>query len=228
MLRLFLRLYIESKLNRIFSYICLVIILAFVIGIVENRFDIHPFTYITIFISCSFSLFIYLEVKEKKMCIISDTKLNQKKYFDETGSDALRKKKFKAGYRKWLILTINKDNYDVVEIQSFISDSGNYCFYCYFSMIPIMIITVFSSMYLTLSQMSVIILVVIIFIIALCIIENRRTINVKCKQLDSDIKRILFEEVTGYSPLVKDKFTFKYKAWLTSNEEKMRTVPYRN
>jgi len=221
MLRLFLKLYFKSKLNKIFSNICLVFILAFLIGSVENRIDIHPFTYITIFISCVFSFFLYLEVKEKKMCIISDTKLYQKKYYDETGLEPLRKKKFKTGYRKWLILTITENNYDVIEKQSFINNSGNYCFYCYISVIPIMIVIVFSNMYLTVSQTFVIILVVVIFIITLCIIGDRKSTNMKCKLLDSEIKRILFEEVTGYSPIVKDKYTFKYKAWLKSSEEKM-------
>ena len=228
MLRLFLKLYFKSKLKRIFSYICFLFIIAFVIVIVENRFDIHPFTYTTIFISCVFSLLLYLEVKEKKICTISDTKLNQKKYYDETNLDASKKKKLKAGYRKWLILTITENNLDIVETQSFLSNTGEYCIYCYFGIIPIIIITVFSSMYLTLSQTFVIILVVVISIITLCIIVDRKSSNLRYKLLDSEIKRILFEEETGYSPLVKDKYTFKYKVWLKSNEEKIRTIPYRN
>jgi hypothetical protein len=47
------------------------------------------------------------------------------------------------------------------------------------------------------------------------------------KQVDSEIRRFLFEEETGYSPLVKGKYTFKYKAWLKLSEEKISTVPYR-
>ncbi len=228
MLRLFLRLFFKSKLKKIFSYICLVLILVFVIVIIENRFQIHPLTYIIFLISCVFSLLLYLEIKEKKICTISDTKLNQKKYYDETGLDASKKRKLKTDYRKWLILTITENNHDILETQSFLSNMGEYCIYCYFGTIPIIIITVFSSMYLTLSQTFVIILVVVISIITVSIIIDKRSNNVRYKQMDSEIKRILFEEETGYSPLVKDKFTFKYKAWLTSNEEKMRTVPYRN
>ena len=106
MLRLFLRLFFKSKLKKIFSYICLVLILAFVIVIIENRFQIHPLTYIIFFISSVFSLLLYLEVKEKKICTISDTKLNQKKYYDETGLETSRKRKLNAGYRKWILLTI--------------------------------------------------------------------------------------------------------------------------
>ncbi|GAH15472.1 unnamed protein product, partial [marine sediment metagenome] len=149
------------------------------------------------------SLLLYLEVKEKKICIILDTKLNQKKYYDETGLDASKKRKLKAGYRKWLILTITENNRDIVETQAFLSNTGEYCIYCYFGIIPIIIITVFSSMYLTLSQTFVIILVVVIFILTICIILDRRSSNMKYKQMDSEIKRILFEEETGYNPIVK-------------------------
>ena len=83
-------------------------------------------------------------------------------------------------------------------------------------------------MYVTLSQTFVIILVVVISLIIFCIIGDRRAMKMKYKHLDSEIKRILFEEETGYSPLVKGKFTFKYKAWLKSSEEKINTVPFRN
>jgi len=228
MLRLFLRLYFKSKLERIFSYICLVLIIAFVIVSVENRFDINPFVYITVFVSCVFSLFFYLQVKEKKMCIISDTKLNQKKYFDETGLEITRKNKLKAGYRKWLILTIAENNQDIVKSQSFINDVSKYCFLCYFSIVPIITITVISSIFLTLSQTIVIIFVVFISVITLCVIGGRRSANIWYKQFDSEIKQILFEEETGYSPLVNNKYTFKYKAWLKSDEEKIRTVPNPN
>ena len=228
MLRLFLRLFFKSKLKKIFSYICLTLILAFVIVFVENRFDIHPFTYIAIIISCVFSLLLYLELKEKKICTIVDTKLNQKKYYEETGLDASKKRKLKAGYRKWLLFTITENNHSIVETQSFISNMGDYCLYCLFSIIPIIIITIFFSMYFTLSQTIILTLVVVISIITLCIIVDRRSSNVWYKQLDSEIRQFLFEEETGYSPLVKGKYTFKYKAWLTSCDEKIRTTPYRN
>ncbi len=227
MLRLFLKLYFKSKLKKIFSYICLIIILAFLIGILENIFYIHPFTYIIFIPSCIFSLFLYLEVKEKKICTVLDTKLNQKKYYDETGLETGEKGKLKAGYRKWLILSITENNHNIVETQFFSNNISYYCLLCYFSIIPIIIMSVFINMYANISQTFVIILVVVISIITLCIIGGRRTTNMRYKQIDSEIKRILFEEETGYSPLVKGKYTFKYKAWLKSSEEKMRTVHYR-
>ena len=228
MLRLFLRLYFKLKLKKISSYICLVLILAFVIVNVEIRYDIYPFTYIIIFISCVFSLFLYLEVKEKKICIISDTKLNQMNYCDETGLEAFKEGKLMAGYRKWLILTITENNGDKEIPYSNISNFGNYCFFCYFSIILIILLSVLFIIFLTFLQMYVIILVVVISMITFSIIIERRATNMRFKQMDSEIKRILFEEETGYSPLVKGKYTFKYKVWLKSGEEKIRTVPYRN
>ncbi len=228
MLRLFLRLYFKSKLKKIFSYICIILILGVVIVIFEDRFVIPPVTYIIIIISFVFSLFLHLEFKEKKICIISDTKLNQKKYYEETGLEASRNRKFKAGYRKWLILAITKDNQDIVKTQFFMGNSSYYFLYCYFSFIPIIIMYVFINIYADVSQAFLIILVVVISIIALCIIGVRRHTTKKCKQIDSEIKRILFEEETGYNPLIKGKFTFKYKAWLKFKEEKISTVPYRD
>ena len=228
MLRLFLRLYFKSKLKKIFSYICFILILGFVIVIFENRVVIPPVTYIIFFISFVFSLFLYLEFKEKKICVISDTMLNQKKYYEETGLEAIGNRKFKVGYRKWLILAITKDNQDIVKTQFFIGDSSYYCLYCYISFIPIIIMFVFINMYANLSQTFLIILVVVISIISLGIIGARRHTIKRCKQIDSEIKRILFEEETGYNPLVKGKYTFKYKAWLKLKEEKISIVPYRN
>ena len=223
MLRLFLKLYFKSKLKKIPSYICILLILAFL----TERY-IHPSTYIFFITSYFFFLFLYLEVKEKKICIISDTKLNQKNYYDETGLEAFRKKKLKKKYRKWLILTITEKNHDIVETQFFTGNSGYYCLCCYFSIIPIIIIYIIASIYLTLSQSIVIILGVVISMIILYIMLGRRATNIRCKQLDSEIKQILFEEETGYSPLVKGRYTYKYRAWLKTSEEKMRTVPYRN
>ena len=157
---------------------------------------------------------------------ISDTKLNQKNYYDETGLEAFRNRKLKVGYRKWLILSITKNNQDMVETQFFVGNIGFYCLLLFFGIIPIMILFMIISIYVTLPQTFVILFVVVISIITLCIIGVRRTINIRYKQIDSEIKRILFEEETGYCPLIKGKYTFKYKEWLKSSEEKRRTVPY--
>ena len=227
MFRLFLRFYFKSKLKKIFSYICSLLILEFVILRFENHFVIHPVTYIIFIISFVFSLFLYLEIKERKICIISDTKLNQKRYYDETGLEASRNRKLKAGYRKWLILALTENNDDIVDTQFFIGDSSYYFLYCYFSVIPIILMFVFINMYANLTQTILIILIVVISIITLGIIGARRHTIKRCKQIDSEIKRILFEEETGYNPLVKGKYTFKYKSWLKLSEEKISTVPYR-
>jgi len=226
MLRLFLRLYFTSKLKKIFSYICIILIFWFVTVMFEDHFVIPPVTYLIFFISFVFSLFLYLEFKEKKICIISDTMLKQKKYYDESGLDASRNRKFTAGYRKWLILTITENNPDIVK--TFIGDSSYYCLYCYFSFIPIIIMFVFINIYANFSQTILIILIVVIFIITLGIIGARRHTIKRCKQIDSEIKRILFEEETGYNPLVKGKYTFKYKSWLKLKEEKISIVPHRD
>jgi len=220
MLRLFLKLFFISKLRKIFSYICLFLILVIAILSVESRFDIHPYSYLVIFITGIICLFLYLEVKEKKICIHLDTKRNQKKYFNEKGLEPFRKRKFNADYRKWLILTITENNRDILEIKSFVGSISNYFLYCDISIVPFTIITVFSTIYFTLLQTFVIVSVVFISLITLCIIGDKRVTKMKFKLLDSDIKRILFEEETGYNPIAKDNFTFKYKIWLKSKEVK--------
>ncbi len=227
MLLLFLKLYFISKLRKVFSYICLFLILVIAILSVESRFDIHPISYLVIFITGIIFLFLYLEVKEKKICIHLDTKINQKKYFDEIGLKPFGKKKINAGYRKWLLLTITENKRDILEIISFVGNISNYFLYCYTSIIPFTIITVFSTMYFTLLQTFVITSVVFISIITLCIIGDKRATKLKYNLLDSDIKRILFEEETGYNPIIKDNFTFKYKIWLKSKEVKKQTTPSR-
>jgi len=50
---------------------------------------------------------------------------------------------------------------------------------------------------------------------------EKKSIGQIYKHNDSEIKQTLFEEETGYKPIVKGKFTFKYKAWLMLNERKM-------
>jgi len=52
------------------------------------------------------------------------------------------------------------------------------------------------------------------------ILSEKKTAKEKYKLLDSEIKRIIFEEETGYSPLHKKSFTFKYKVWLIKSERK--------
>ena len=82
-------------------------------------------------------------------------------------------------------------------------------------------IFVFSNMYLTLTHTIVITLLFIISLIFLFFTMEKRSIDQIYKDVDSEIKQILFEEETGYKPIVKGKFTFKYKAWLMLNERKM-------
>ena len=55
-------------------------------------------------------------------------------------------------------------------------------------------------------------------LVLLCIRLNKKTIGTLYKHLDSEIKHILFVEITGYNPINNGKYTFKYKAWLILNE----------
>ena len=83
------------------------------------------------------------------------------------------------------------------------------------------IIFAFSNIYLTLTHTIVITMLSIIGFIIFLVKMEQRSISQIYKQLDSEIKQILFEEETGYKPIVKGKLSFKYKAWLMLNERKM-------
>ena len=58
------------------------------------------------------------------------------------------------------------------------------------------------------------------FLLIFLVKMEQRSISQIYKQLDSEIKQILFEEETGYKPIVKGKLSFKYEAWLMLNERK--------
>ncbi len=82
------------------------------------------------------------------------------------------------------------------------------------------IIFAFSNIYLTLTHTIVITMLSIIGFIIFLVKMEQRSISQIYKQLDSEIKQILFEEETGYKPIVKGKLSFKYEAWLMLNERK--------
>ena len=81
-----------------------------------------------------------------------------------------------------------------------------------------MIVWAFSNMYMTSTVALIVSFSFVGSLVLLGIILGKREIGNIYKQLDSEIKQILFEEVTGYDPLHKGKCTFKYKAWLILNE----------
>ena len=73
-------------------------------------------------------------------------------------------------------------------------------------------------MYMTSTEAFVVSLSFAGCLVLLCIWLKKKEIVILYKHLDSEIKHILFEEVTGYNPINNGKYTFKYKAWLILNK----------
>jgi len=221
MLKLFLSLCFKIKLKRIFSYCILFSIVTFFLISLEVFFEI-PWYYFLIFFVCSIVIAVfYLQNKQNKICVILDTKLMQERFLNENDVNPVKNKNFSKKYKILLLKNAKENSIDIVNKPPNIHTLQNYCSLCYFSIIPVVMIFVFSNMYLTLTHTIVITLLFIISLIFLFFTMEKRSIDQIYKDVDSEIKQILFEEETGYKPIIKGKFTYKYKAWLIVNERKM-------
>ena len=221
MLKLFLSLCFKLKLRRIFSYCILFSIVTFFLISLEVLFEI-PGYFFLIFFVCSIVIAVfYLQNKQNKICVILDTKLMQERFLNENGVNPLKNKKFSKKYKILLLKNAKEIDIDIVYKPSFIHTLQIYSLLCYFGIAPMLIFFVFSTIYLSSTHTIVIILLFIISLIFFIVTMEKRSIGQIYKYIDSEIKQILFEEETGYKPIVKGKFTFKYKAWLMLNERKM-------
>jgi hypothetical protein len=145
----------------------------------------------------------------------------QERFLNENGISSLKNKKFSKKYKILLLKNAKENDIDILFKPSFIFTRQEICLLCYLSTMPILILVGFFSMYFTLTYAIVITLLLIIGIIFFLVMAEKRSIGQMYKDIDSEIKQILFEEETGYKPIVKGNFTFKYKAWLILNEKKM-------
>ncbi len=174
--------------------------------------------YIGLF-ECVFGfLLFYLHIKAKKIMIILDTKLKQEQFLDEKGINPVEGRRFKAKYKYWLLKNAKENEIKNIYKQFFNNNSNNYCLYCYFGVIPFIIVLVFFNMYMTSTEALVVSISFVGCLVLLYIWLNKKTIGTLYKHLDSEIKHILFEEITGYNPINNGKYTYKYKAWLILNE----------
>jgi len=221
MLKLFLSLFFKFKLKRIFSYCILFSIVTFFLINSEVFFEI-PWYFFLIFFVCSIVIAVfYLQNKQNKICVILDTKLKQERFLNENGINPLKNKKFSKKYKILLLKNAEENGIDILFKPSFIFTLQEICLLCYFGIAPMLMFFVFSTIYLSLTYTIAITLLFIIGLISFLVTMEKRSIGQIYKQNDSEIKQILFEEETGYKPIVKGKFTFKYKVWLMLNERKM-------
>ena len=187
----------------------------------EIFYEIPWYIYLLVFIFGSLIAIVYLQDKQKKICVILDTKMKREMFLNESGAKSLKNKRFSKKYKILLLKNAKKNDIDILFKPLFNFSLQEFCLLCYLGIAPMLMFFVFSTLYLSSTHTIVIILLFIIGLIFSLAISEKRSINQIYKYIDSEIKQILFEEETGYKPIVKGKFTLKYKAWLMLNERKM-------
>jgi hypothetical protein len=218
MLILYLSLFLKFEIKRIISYFFILFLIIFFLESNPRGIEIPLYFYLGSIVSVLGFLLIYLQIKARKILIILDTKLKQEQFKEEKGIDPVEGRSFTSKYKYWLLKNAKKYKLPSIYKNFFHYNSQNYCLYCYFSIVPIIIVWVFSNMYMTSMEALILSFSLVGCLILLCVTLEKRNVSVLYTQLDSEIKQILFEESTGYDPLDKGKYTYKYKAWLVLSE----------
>lgn len=224
MLKEFFSLYLRGKAEKIISnsFLLLVIILGlFLLDIIP---PLEWYIYVS-FLGL-FLLFLFLLVlrRIKRTCIALDTKLKREQFLDDTGLESLKKNKLTKAYKKWLIRDAANKKLDI-QLKPKTSSSGiPYCFYCCYCIIPlVLVLGLITIIYTPEIIQSIIIPGIFVGLFIIYFLIQKRINLYTYKEMDSEIKQVLFEEETGYKAIIKGKFTFKYKAWLIQNEKKDET-----
>ena len=218
MVKSYLRILLKFELKRILSYFCVLFLIIFFLESNQRIFELPLYFYLVLLVCVLAFLLFYIQIKARKIFIILDTKLKQEQFFNEKGINPVEGRRFKAKYKYWLLKHAKENKIKSIYKQFFNNNSHNYCLYCYFSIIPVLIVWVFSYMYMTSTEALIVSFSFVGCLVLLCTMLEKRAIRNFYKHLDSEIKQILFEEITGFNPINNGKYTFKYKAWLILNE----------
>lgn len=218
MIKSYLKLFLKFELKRIFSFFVILSLIIFFLENNQRAFELPLYLYLGLFASVFGFILIYLQIKARKIFIILDSKLKQEQFKDEKEINSVERRRIKAKYKYWLFKDADNNNINNIYKNFFNYNSQNYCLYCYFSIVPIILVWVFSNMYMTETEALVVSFIFVGVLVSLCITLEKREIGSLYKLLDSEIKQILFEEVTGNDPLDDGKMTYKYKAWLILNQ----------
>ena len=214
MVKSYFTLFLKFELKRILSYFILLILIIFFLESSQVELESPLYLYLGLLMSISGFMLIYLWIKAKKIFTILDTKLNQEQFKEEKGIKPLEGIRFKTKYNYWLLKNAENAMIRSIYKNFFSYNSQHYCLYCYLGILPIILVWVFSNMYLTPTESLVASVIFVGCLVLLCVALEKKETRTYYKVLDSEIKQILFEEVTGYDPLNKGKMTYKYKAWL--------------
>ncbi|MFW9952037.1 MAG: hypothetical protein ACFFKA_18105 [Candidatus Thorarchaeota archaeon] len=211
----FLILYFK-KTSKGFILFITIVILIMAVTVFTNQWNIS----LIVISALSVIYYINLEIKQAKICIILDTHNLQKKFFEEQKLFAIKNNRLTKLYKKWLINYAIKQNLEMTYNFFIYKNINIVCCYCFYNLIPVILILGMSLLFLPYIQAWAITLIFLMLSLTLFILTEVKFAKQKYKLLDSEIKRIVFEEETGYSPLQKRNFTFKYRVWLIKNERK--------
>lgn len=213
MLKEFLTLYYKNFIKRILSYL---ILSSFIIMI-----SISINQWVFVIITLSILLIVYyinLEIKQAKICIIFDTHNKQDLFYDEFHFIAIQNNKFTKAYKRWLLKTLIESNAEINYKFSAFHNFNFFCIYCCGTFIIMMMVNSIILTYTNILSVVIFDIIFLAFLLISYIFLYKKSLREDCQKADSEIKRILFEEETGYSPLNNNKFTFKYKIWLIMKE----------
>lgn len=218
MLLSYLSLLLKFEIKRIVLYFCILFLIFFFLERNQRMPELSLYFYLVLLVCVLAFLLSFIQIKARKILIILDTKLKQEQFLDEKGINPVNGRRFKAKYKYWLLKNAKENKIKSIYKQFFNNTSYSYCLYCYFSIIPIIIVWAFSNMYMTSTEALIVSFGFVGCLVLLCTVLEKRAIGILYRHLDSEIKQILFEEITGFNPINNGKYTFKYKAWLILNE----------
>lgn len=221
MIKQFLFLYLRDKVDKIISYAILILIIILVLFFLDILPSFEWYVYLSFGLLFLLLLYLLIIREIRKMYIILDKKIKREEFLNKIGLEPLEKNKLSKSYKKWLIKDAKIKNLDI-QRKPKVSTSGiSYCFYCCYCIIPFVLIFGIITMIYTPEIVQMIMIPVIFFVLILgYFLIQKRIYYYMYKEMNSEIKQILFEEETGYKPIIKGKFTFKYKAWLIQYQKK--------
>jgi len=224
MLKEFFSLYLRGKAEKIISNSILILIIILGLFLLDIIPPLEWYFYVS-FLGLSLIFLLLLVLRRiKRTCIALDTKLKRKQFLDETSLEPLERNKLTKVYKRWLIRDAANKKLDI-QLKPQTSSSGiSYCFYCCYCIIPfVLIFGLIAIIYTPEIVQRIIIPGIFLGLIIIYFLIQKRIYYFIYKEMDSEIKQVLFEEETGYKPIIKGKFIFKYKAWLIQNEKKDET-----
>ncbi|MFX1587861.1 MAG: hypothetical protein ACFFC1_06885 [Promethearchaeota archaeon] len=220
----FFSLYLGGKAEKILSNSFLILIIVLGLFLLDIIPPLEWYIYVSFSSLFLIILFLLVLRRIKRTCIALDTLLKREHFLDEIGLEPLNINKLTKPYKRWLIRDAANKKLDIQLKPKTRSSGIPYCFYCCYCIIPfVLIFGLISIIYTPEIVQRIIIPGIFVGLFIIYFLVQKRIYHYTYQEMDSEIKQVIFEEETGYKPVVKGKFTFKYKAWLIQNEKKDET-----